>query len=144
MFNSLDNIFYPMTADIYYSTQTQTDMGEVVKTWNKDRTISCSAVKRNTDSRIIPILDSQKFIEYDLMITMRMKEDILQSSDSTIYYLTDIIIKNIKDSKDVIVWKEAIDKPTIFEVRSIEPMYNMFSILDGYRASLIRSDNQDI
>jgi len=144
MFRSLDYMFYPMTADIYYATQTQNSMGEVTKTWEKDRTISCSAVKRNTDSRIAPTLDPQRFIEYDLMITMRMKEDILQSSDSTIYYVTDVLIKNIQDPNGVVVWKETVDDPTVFEVRTIEPMYNMFSILYGYRASLVRSDNQVI
>ena len=144
MFKSFDYMFYPMTADVYYSTQTQNSMGEIVKTWTKDRTISCSAVKRNTDSRIAPMLDSQKFIEYDLMITLRTKEDLLQSSDSTIYYVTDVLVKNIQDPNGIIVWKESVDDPTVFEIRTIEPMYNMFSGLDGYRASLIRSDKQDI
>lgn len=144
MLSGLDGMFYPMTADIYYSTQTQNNMGEVVKTWNRDRTIACSAIKRNTDSRVAAMIDPQKFLEYDILVAMRMREDILQSSDSTLYYITDILVKNIKDANNMVVWKETIDKPTIFEVMSIEPMYNMFSVLDGYRALLVRSDNQDI
>jgi len=144
MLKSLDEIFYPMTADIYYSTQTQNDMGEVTKTWSKDRTIACSAIKRNTDSRIAVALDPEKFIEYDLFITMRTNEDILKSSDESSYRITDILVRDIKDNSGKLVWKESADESTVFEIRNVEPMFNMFSVLEGYRIALIRSDNQDI
>ena len=51
MFNGINNLFYPMTADIYYATQTQNDFGEITKTWDRDRSVKCSAIKQNPNSR---------------------------------------------------------------------------------------------
>ena len=34
---NLNNLFYPMTADIYYATSSQNGFGEMEKSWTFDR-----------------------------------------------------------------------------------------------------------
>jgi len=140
----LNSLFYPMSADIYYATQSQNDFGEIIKEWNKDRTIKCSAIKQNPDSKVPKFLSPDRIIEYDLSINFRTNEDILESSDDQIYNITDILVKDIKDSQGNLIWKESSAESTNFEVRSVEPMLDMFSVLMGYRIYLVRSDNQEM
>ena len=52
---NLSAIMYPMSADIYYSTETQNDIGEIVSSWSKDRSIKCSAIKERPFSKIYRI-----------------------------------------------------------------------------------------
>lgn len=142
--SSLSNLFYPMSADVYYATQSQNDFGEIVREWTKDRTIDCSAIKQNPDSKVPKFLSPDKYIEYDIAVNFRTNEDILQSIMGPYYKITDTLIKDIKDPTGNLVWKESSIEGTIFEVRSIEPMLDMFSNLNSYRIYLVRADNQEI
>lgn len=140
--SGFNDLLYPMTADVYYATESQNDFGEIIKDWVKDRTIQCSVSKRSP-TRISNVVENGKFIEYDTDIHFRTAEDILTSTDDNIYHITDIFIKDIKDSKGLLIWKESEYEGTVFEIRAIEPMLNMFSVLDSYRINLMRSDQQD-
>lgn len=139
---SLNNLFYPMTADIYYPSKSQSDFGEVEKTWFKDRTINCSAIKENPQSSMRTALTSEKFLEYDIKINMRTNENIYKALDGTYYKATDILINNIKDPFGSIVWSENSVQPTNFEVDIVEPMYDPVHNVAGYRILLRRSDLQ--
>jgi hypothetical protein len=140
----LNNLYYPMTADIYYATESQNDFGEIIKEWDKDRSISCSAIKRSPDTRIPNLVESQKFLEYDIQVSMRTSEDILRSTSDISYTITDILVKDIKDAGGNLVWKESSDESTVFEIRAVEPILDMFSIVSGYRIYLVRADSQVI
>lgn len=131
-----------MTADIYYSVQSQTDLGEVTRSWVKDRTIMCSAIKDRPDSNMYSTVTTQKFIEVDPKVNLRTKEDILLSSAGGSYRLTEVLITNIKDPQGTIIWKEAVNVPTEFEIDNVEPIYNEYHNLDAYRVLLCRSDEQ--
>ena len=142
--SSFDDLYYPMTADIYYSTTSQNDFGEMIKTWNKDRSVICSAIKENPDSRIPKYLNTDKRLEYDITTNFRTNEDITLSADLTVYKPSDIVISNIRDSSGNLVWRESYETATIFEIQTIEPMFDMFMNTAGYRVAITRSDSQDI
>jgi hypothetical protein len=144
MFGGMNQLFYPMSADIYYATQTQNDFGEIVRAWTKDREISCSAIKQNPNSRTPNFAQTDINLEYDIGINFRTNQDIQISSSSNTYKITDILIKNIKDGSGNVVWKEDANNPTIFEVRSVEPMLDVSSTTMGYRVLCVRADNQEI
>jgi len=139
---SLNELYYPMTADVYYSTQKQNDFGEIERSWQKDRTIKCSAIKERPDSKIRPALHSEKFLEYDFRINMRTDSDVQTSSDDIVYPVTEILISNIRDSLGNPVWNEIKNKETNFEIEAIEPMFNELHNLNGYRMLIARSDRQ--
>lgn len=139
---SLNNLFYPMTADIYYASKSQNDFGEMVRSWSMDRTINCSAIKENPESQMRTQLTADKFIEFDEKVNMRTNENIYKSLDGTHYRPTDILIRNIKDPFGSIAWAESSTLPTNFEIDTIEPMYDPLHNVAGYRILLRRSDLQ--
>ena len=121
---NLSAIMYPMSADIYYSTETQNDIGEIVSSWSKDRSIKCSAIKERPTSTIANVVDSQKFIEYNTLLDFRTDIDILIDSEGIMHYFTEIVISNITDPLGKVVWAETASDPTDFEPQNIEPMYD--------------------
>jgi len=139
---TLNNMYYPMTADVYYSTTEQTELGEFNKVWYKDRTVACSAIKERPDSKIRPALETQKFIQYDFRINMRTPENIQKATDDKIYTIGNILIRNIKDSAGNMVWDEFNNENTSFEIQAAEPMFNEFHNVEGFRVLLVRSDRQ--
>jgi hypothetical protein len=139
---NLNNLYYPMTADIYYSRSHQNDFGEFEKTWQKDRTVFCSAIKERPDSKIRPALETEKFLQYDFRINMRTNEDIQRGSDDNFYPITDVLIRNIKDPAGNLVWEEYYNENSSFEIQAAEPMFNDLHVLAGYRILLVRSDRQ--
>lgn len=139
---SLNNLFYPMTADIYYATKSQNDFGQLERTWELDRQINCSAIKENPESQMRTQLTSDKFIEFDEKVNMRTNENIYKSLDGTHYRPTDIIVRNIKDPFGSLAWAESSTEPTNFEIDTIEPMYDPVHNVAGYRILLRRSDLQ--
>ena len=139
---NLVGLFYPMTADIYYATKSQNAFGEIERAWSKDRSINCSAIKENPQSQMRTALTTEKFLEYDIKINMRTNENIFKSVDGTHYKPTDILVSNIKDPFGSIAWMENDIDPTSFEVDVVEPMYDEFHNVAGYRILLRRSDLQ--
>lgn len=139
---SLDDLYYPMTADVYYSTQVQNDFGEIQRTWQKDREIQCSAIKDKPNSNVGQAFNTEKFSEYDIRVALRTKDNLYASESGTLYRPTEILITNIKDPSGNVVWKESQLEPTEFEVENIEPLYNEYHNLSGYRVLLCRSNLQ--
>lgn len=142
MFNGINNLFYPMTADIYYATQTQNDFGEITSTWSKDRTVNCSAIKQNPNSRTPTFVSPTTSLEYDIVINFRTNEDVQVSSENEDYKVTNILITNIQDASGTVIWKEDRDNPTVFEIRAIEPMMDISSNIMGYRIHCVRRETQ--
>jgi len=144
MFSGMNELFYPMSADIYYSTQSQNDFGEVVRAWSLDRKVSCSAIKQNPNSRTPNFTESDINLEYDIVVNFRTNQDIQISLSNDTYKITEILIKNIKDGSGNVVWKEDANNPTVFEVRAVEPMLDISSTTMGYRVLCVRADNQQL
>ena len=142
--SDFNGLFFPMTAEVYYSTQSQTEFGEIIRAWSLDRVISCSAIKQNPDSKVPKFLDPEKYIEYDLAVNFRTNDNVQKAINEKFYKINDIIIGNIKDSSGNFVWQEDYLTGTYFEIRSIEPMLSFLSIVESYRIYLVRADNQEI
>lgn len=144
MFEGINQLLYPMSADVYYATQTQNDFGEIIKTWAKDRSVKCSAIKQNPNSRTPNFVNPSTNLEYDIVINFRTNEDVQVASNNISYRVTDILITNIKDSSGNLVWKETQNDPTVFEIRAIEPMLDVSSTIMGYRIHCVRTENQEL
>lgn len=144
MFAGMNQLFYPMSADIYYATKQQNDFGEVTRTWSKDRSVKCSAIKQNPNSRTPGFLNSENNIEYDIIVNFRTAEDIQLATSGTTYRVTDILITNIKDASQNIVWKEDSSTATVFEISAVEPMLDVSNSIMGYRVRCVRADSQEL
>ena len=142
---NLTNAMYPMNADIYYASYEQNSMGEMVGTWLFDRKIKCSAIKERPTSAIANVVQSNKFIEYETQLNMRTDENILIDSGGVSHQISDVLVQNITDPAGTLVWfEDSISDPTKFELNNIEPMFDPFHKLFGYRVLLKRADDQDV
>lgn len=136
------DILFPMTADLYYPSEEQDSIGQIVNTWQYDRTIPCSAIKERPSSAISNSVTNMKFYDIDYQLDFRTPENISLSEDEKDYMYTDIVITNIQDPQGNYPWTEPSGNPTRFEIEAIEPLFDPFHVVFGYRVRLRRSDDQ--
>jgi hypothetical protein len=151
LFNSsLDEILYPMTADIYFAQESQSDYGNMVRSWKFDRTVNCSAVTSligRTFGKELNVKD--KIIEYNSSINFRTNEDIRKDNNNKYHPINAIAITNIRDANGKPAWintenlkTKAETVKTKYEVKTIIPSFDMFHNIGMYRIFLTRSANQ--
>ena len=121
---SFNDLFYPMTAEIYYADTKQDELGSMKKTWVYDRTIKCSAISQMADKTTLGGESKQK------------------KKNGTFYPITEILITDIKDPNGEYVWEDVLGKRVQFEVKSFVPGYDFDHTKKFYRAFLARSKNQ--
>ena len=72
LFNSaFDDIFYPMTADIYYAVETQSEYGNMTRTWQFDRTVNCSAITATSGVLTAELRVKDKFLDFPALNFIR-------------------------------------------------------------------------
>lgn len=143
--NCIDNPFFSMTMDIYYSTENQDKFGKDVKTWTMDRTLVGYA-------EILGAVDKDglkagQFFEYEGKLIGRSKEDPRTSMQGINYPITSIIITNICNSANSqeLYTESTGDRSglsTIFEIMAIEPYVNPWNEIEYYKILFNRSDKQ--
>jgi hypothetical protein len=150
LFNSaFDDIFYPMTADIYYAVETQSEYGNMTRTWQFDRTVNCSAITATSGELNAELRVKDKFLDYNSSLFFRTNEDIRKSSSGKYYPITATSVTNMRDPNGDPVWintenlkTKAETVKTKYEVKTIIPSYDMFHNIGMYRVFLNRSANQ--
>lgn len=147
--STFDNILYPMTADIYYAVETQSEYGNITRTWQLDRTVNCSAI-----SAISGVLDGElkvkdKSFDYNSSVFFRTNVDIRKSKSGKYYPITATAVTNMRDPNEDPVWintenlkTKAETVKTKYEVKTIIPSFDMFHNIGMYRVFLTRSANQ--
>jgi hypothetical protein len=139
----LNDILYPMTAEVFYAETKQTDFGTMQKTWIFDRSVKCSAVSAMSDKTLNGELRSNSaFFQYNSDIAFRTADDIQRKKGGTYYPITEVLVTNIKDAEGNVVWTEKDDSKTQYEIQSFVPSYNAFHSIDFYRGYLTRSTKQ--
>lgn len=150
LFNSaFDNILYPMTADIYYAVETQSEYGNMTRTWQFDRTVNCSAITATSGELNAELKVKDKFFDYNSSLFFRTNEDIRKSSSGKYYAITATAVTNMRDPNGDPVWintenlkTKAETVKTKYEVKTIIPSFDMFHNIGMYRIFLTRSANQ--
>lgn len=140
---SLKDIYYPMTAEVYYADSKQNDIGVIVKEWVYDRTIKCSIISQMSDKTLTSELKTNAgIIQYNSDMLLRTNEDIQLKKNGTFYPITEILITNVKDPAGKIVSKDIRDKNAQYEVRTFVASYNAFHEVEFYRGFISRSVKQ--
>ena len=150
LFNStLDDILYPMTADIYYAVEVQSEYGNMTRTWQLDRTVNCSAITATSGELIAELRVKDKFLDYNSSVFFRTNQDIRKSSSGKYYPITATAVTNMRDSNGDPVWintenlkTKAETVKTKYEVKTIIPRFDMFHNIGMYTIFLNRSANQ--
>lgn len=137
---------YPMKADVYYPIITQNSYGQPNKEWVFDRTVVCNATTvggAGTDE-----LKPEVFLQYDGKLVARSKSDLRISSEGTNNAISNILITNIRNASDSLIYKETagprMGRGTIYEVGTLEPFINPFGNIEYYKMLWRRTENQAV
>lgn len=147
--NSLDTILYPMTADLYYAEEEQSQYGNMIKRWVFDRTIQCSAISATAGDLDSELKVADRRITYTSDIYFRTNQDIRKMSNNKYYPINAIAITNIKDANGDPTWintenlkTKAETVKTKYEIKTVIPRFDMFHNIGMYAVYITRSANQ--
>jgi hypothetical protein len=137
---------YPMMADIYYPVITQTDYGQATKKWVLDRTIILNATPVGGAGQ--EDIKPEIFLQYENKLVSRVKEDPRMSTSNGSNAITNILIANIRNAQDVLIYKETAGvragRGTIYELGTVEPFTGPFGSIEYYKMLLRRAENQTV
>ena len=140
------DFIYTMKADIYYPIITQNSYGQANKEWVFDRTITCNATTIGGAGDVE--LKPEVFLQYDGKLIARSKSDLRTSSNNTDNAISNILITNIRSSRDVSIYKETggprAGRGTIYEVGTLEPFVGPFGDIEYYKMLWRRTENQTV
>jgi hypothetical protein len=140
------DMFYPMLADIYYPTVSQSPYGTVVRDWTLDDTIACSFSVAGSKNKQDVIPDPM--VTIDNYLIGRTKRDIRTSIEKTDYTVTNVLVTNIRDKNENVIYKETsgprAGKPTIFEVATNDPVQGPFKNVEYFKVIIRRAENQGV
>ena len=140
------DFMYPMKGDIYYPLITQTDYGQATKKWVLDRVIILNATPVGGAGQ--EDIKPEIFLQYDNKLIGRIKEDPRMSSTDGSNAITNILIANIRNAQDDLIYKETAGvragRGTIYELGTVEPMTGPFGSIEYYKLLLRRAENQTV
>jgi hypothetical protein len=140
------DFMFPMKADIYFPILSQGGYGQPTKNWVYDRTISCNAT--SVGGAGTEDVKPDNFLKYENKLIARTKDDPRLSSNNANNATTNILITNIRDSSDTIIYKETAGarsgKGTIYEVATVEPFIGPFGYAEYYKMLWRRAENQTV
>lgn len=137
---------YPMMADIYYPVISQTDYGQATKKWILDRTIVLNATPVGGAGQ--EDIKPEIFLQYENKLVSRVKEDPRMSTSNGSNAITNILIANIRNAQEVLIYKETAGvragRGTIYELGTVEPFTGPFGSVEYYKMLLRRAENQTV
>jgi len=140
------DFMYPMMADIYYPVISQTDYGQATKKWVLDRTIILNATPVGGAGQ--EDIKPEIFLQYENKLVSRIKEDPRISISNGSNAITNILIANIRNAQEVLIYKETAGvragRGTIYELGTVEPFTGPFGSIEYYKMLLRRAENQTV
>lgn len=138
------DVVYPMKADLYYPVITQSQYGQPKKDWVYDRSIILNATPLGGLKK--EEIQPATFLQNDGQLLARIKKDPRISSSGSGNALTNILVTNIRDRGDKVIYIETAGsragKGTIYEIATVEPFTNPFGEVEFYKVLLRRTENQ--
>jgi hypothetical protein len=135
-----------MMADIYYPVISQTDYGQATKKWILDRTIILNATPVGGAGQ--EDIKPEIFLQYENKLVSRVKEDPRMSTSNGSNAITNILIANIRNAQEVLIYKETAGvragRGTIYELGTVEPFTGPFGSVEYYKMLLRRAENQTV
>lgn len=136
---------FPMLADIYYPIVEQGSYGNITRNWILDKTVAGSFTPAGSAIKEELVINID--LSQDSLLICRIKSDTRVSSLLENNSLTNILITNIRNSKNDTVYSETsgprAGRATLFEVATQQPFVNPFGRVEHHRLILRRSENQE-
>ncbi len=135
---------FPMLADIYYPIVEQSAYGNIKRSWILDKVVAGSFTPAGSEIKEELVINVD--LSQDSLLIGRIRSDIRLSSLEDKNSMTNILITNIRDSKNNTIYSETsgprAGNATLFEVATQQPFVNPFGRIEHYRVILRRSENQ--
>lgn len=126
---------YPHKFDVYVATATQNQYGQLERTWTFDKTYSGNVVQPKSDP-----LNAGTVSMYDPYADLNTPVNLITPGR----VFQELLIKNIRDSNNTLLWVEPHYDSTAFEIRSQLPGIDVSGNLVYYVYRIIRSQEQQI
>lgn len=140
------DFMYPLLADIYYPIVSQDIYGQIKKDWVYDKTIAVSLTP--SGSALDEDLKSKTFVKLENMLVGRTRCDIRISKNGETNSLSNILITNIRNAENNIVYLETSGerdgRGTIYEIATQDPFIDPFGSISYYRLVVRRTENQGV
>lgn len=140
------DFMYPMKADIYFPILAQGDYGQPKKDWVYDRTIICNAT--SVGGLGTEDIKPEAFLQYENKLIARTQNDPRLSSNNANNATTNILVTNVRDASDNIIYKETAGtrsgRGTIYEIATVEPFTGPFGSIEYYKMLWRRTENQTV
>ena len=140
------DFMYPMKADIYYAQIKQNEYGQAQKNWIYDRNIICNATPIGGASK--EEIKPEIFLQNNGQLIARTKSDPRVSSQSSDNAMTNILVTNIRNASDTIIYRETSGprsgRATIYEFATVEPFVGPFGDIQYYKILWRRAENQSV
>jgi hypothetical protein len=140
------DFLYPMKADLYYPVINQTQYGQASRTWFYDRAIICNAT--SVGGAGTEQIKPEAFLQHENKLIARTKTDPRVSSTQTDNAITNILITNIRNANDELIYRETAGprsgRGTIYEVATVDPFTGPFGSVEYFKVLLRRTENQTI
>ena len=140
------DFMYPMKADIYYAQIKQNEYGQAQKNWIYDRSIICNATPIGGASK--EEIKPEIFLQNNGQLIARTKSDPRVSSQSSDSAMTNILVTNIRNANDTIIYRETSGprsgRATIYEFATVEPFVSPFGDIEYYKILWRRAENQSV
>jgi hypothetical protein len=135
-----------MKADIYYAKIKQNEYGQAQKDWIYDRSIICNATPIGGASK--EEIKPEIFLQNNGQLIVRTKSDPRVSSQSSDNAMTNILVTNIRNASDTIIYRETSGprsgRATIYEFATVEPFVGPFGDIQYYKILWRRAENQSV
>ena len=140
------DFMYPMKADIYFPILTQGEYGQPKKDWVYDRTVICNATP--VGGLGAEDIKPEAFLQYENKLIARTQNDPRLSSNNANNATTNILVTNVRDASDNIIYKETAGprsgRGTIYEIATVEPFTGPFGSIEYYKMLWRRTENQTV
>lgn len=144
-------MFFPMLADVYFSTSVQKPSGAMEDEWTLSGSIPCELKTGSFNTEMRYALQTyDEFFFIPTILYGRFDRDIQLLEDGTSKPFTELRVTNIRtrtcDDSSSALFTEDHDGtmvPVIYEIRSLSPFINPWGVAEHWKTQLIRSDNQE-
>lgn len=142
--------FFTMEADVFYASESQDKYGAIEKKWNYYDSITCTFYTRDDDTNNNNFdYDDKKFYRLETRLFGRTNRDIRKSSSGMLYPLSHILVTSIRPAgtEDVYFYEtngDYVGKPTVFDIKMVQPYIGPFGSVEYFKVQLERSDTQGL
>lgn len=140
------DFIFPLYADIYYPSISQSLYGQIEKTWAFDRTVVINAEPYGASGK--QKVEPSLITEYKDVLSGRSKTDLRITANGDREDVSNVLVTNIRDIEENLVFYETSGaregEGTVYELATIDPLIGPFKKIEHFQIVLRKTERQEI